>query len=181
MKKYFDLTPYAMMTTSQNYFLTNNKETVTNQEDLESKTASTYISLQQGPVPTDLYVHLLTPIKEIDLDVNMPKCGTEVSADAPEVSVSAGSDSGCEVQSAYITKNTGSEEAFDGTVKGGETRTVHVSIVPKWGFYIDNSCRVSSESSVPVGMTVSGGKIAGILPASSSLEELGELMLSQVI
>ena len=28
---------------------------------------------------------------------------------------------------------------------------------------------------------VSGGRIAGILPASSSVEELGELMLSQVI
>ena len=28
---------------------------------------------------------------------------------------------------------------------------------------------------------VSGGKIAGILPASSSVEELGTLMLSQVI
>ena len=165
MKKYFDSTPYATMTTSQNYFLTKD-DTVTDQEDLESKTASTYNDLLQGTVPRDLYVHLQTPIKEIDLDVNMPKCGTQVSADAPKVSVSAASDSGCEVQSAYITKDTASEEAFDGTVKGGEARAVLVSIVPKWGFYIDNSCKVSSESSVPVGITFSGGKIEAMLSAA---------------
>lgn len=167
IKAYFNKAPYAMMTADKTEdndngdVLTDVFTPVQTQKELNDAAASARRTLE-GSVPENLYVHLQTPIKEIDLDVNMPKCGTEVSADVPVVSVNSGSDSKCE---AYITKGSDSKEAFEGTVNGGEARPVHVSIVPEWGFRFDNSCTVSSGSSVVAGSTVSGGKIEAMLSA----------------
>ena len=155
IKKYFDLTPYAVMTAGQNYFLTKEDEVI-DQADMASKATSTYSSLQQGPVPTDLYVHLQTPIKEIDLDIDMPKCGTAVSADVPQISVNTDGSSGYEGTGHII----GSEGAiFAGNVQGGDRVPIKVILNNKWGYYFDNNCTITSSKATIKSTKVSGGLI----------------------
>ncbi len=154
IKAYFNKAPYAMMTAGTGDVLTDVRA-VQNQAELNNAAASAHTTLE-GSVPKDLYVHLQTPIKEIDLDVNMPKCGTAVSADDPQTSVNTDGSSGYE-GTAYITRSDG--VAFAGTVEGGDIVPIKVTLNNKWGYRFDDSCTVTSRTATIKRAKVSGGSI----------------------
>ena len=132
---------------------------VTDQADLDSKAAAFRNHAVAGNVPSDLYVHLFTTLTEIRIDVNLPKCGTAVSGDDPQVSVDLGSDRGSEVQAAYIAQDAGNENPFTGTVEGGARVPILVRTAPKWGYRFGESCTARSGSANISGSSVQGGVV----------------------
>ena len=159
LKKHFNANPYGMMAAANGSYLADVK--TKNQEELDSAAARVSATLAGGTVPKDLYVTLLKPIEQVELDVSMPVCGSAVSGSDPQVSVVMKDASGCGAENAFITQSAGSDAAFEGAVEGGEKKPVRISLVPQWGYRFDDSCTVkSSNSQVTNSKVISGGELS---------------------
>jgi len=87
----------------------------------------------------NLYVYWFKVVKEINLSVTMPVCGTNVTVRNNENGGFAGQDNGAVCQSDFVEVGTviiGSDgyNSFEGTIKGGQEYTVMLEPMPRFGF-----------------------------------------------